>query len=359
MMRVIAVCAEEQGCPLYKKDARLDFSPPTVHGVDGVPICATAIEPLLRSVSRVATGQAASAFAKTFCGGCAAGKAWWNFEPIPKDTEAALSPAAAQFIHSSLAKMRLFAGVHPMKLERIVRQVKGTRVPSGRTLVTKGNPGEHFYVVLDGECEVVQMDEEGHESVLAVFPTGECFGEMSLITGEPASANVRSKNDCTVLMFTRENFNAMLVIAPEIAITLARTLAGHLARTSKQVLDELKKGLVGRLDLISPSELIQAMNVNSQTGMLVVQSGDRNLTIYLHDGQVHEVQLGETAGEEAFYEFLTWAKGSFRFEPVRKEQTQKQVGDTVGLLLEGMRRVDEFKQTGVRRKPPGSAQPST
>ncbi len=357
-MRVIAVCVEEQGCPLYKKDARLDFSPPTVSGVDGLPVCASAIEPLLRSVTRVGAGQAAGAFAKTYCGGCPAGKAWWNFEPILKETEQTLSPAAAQFIQSSLAKMRLFQGVHATKLERIVRLVKGTRVPSGRTLVTKGQPGEHFYIVLDGECEVVQADEDGHESILAVFPTGECFGEMSLITGEPASANVRAKSDCTVLMFTRENFNAMLVIAPEIAITLARTLAGRLARTSKQVLDELKKGLVGRLDLISPAELIQAMNVNSQTGMLVVQSGDRNLTIYLHDGQVHEVQLGETAGEEAFYEFLTWAKGSFRFEPVRKDQPKKQVGDTVGLLLEGMRRVDEFKQTGIRRRPLADAPPA-
>jgi CRP/FNR family transcriptional regulator, cyclic AMP receptor protein len=351
MMRVIAVCAEEQGCPLYKKDARLDFSPPTVSGVDGVPICATAVEPLMRSVTKVSAGQAASAYARTFCGGCSIGKAWWNFEPIPKDTETSLSPAAAQFIHSSLAKMRLFQGVHATKLERIVRLVKGTRVPSGRTLVTKGKPGEHFYIVLDGECEVVQTDDDGHESILAVFPTGECFGEMALITGEPASANVRAKNDCTVLMFTRDNFNAMLVIAPEIAITLARTLAGRLARTSKQVLDELKRGLVGRLDLISPAELIQAMAVNNQTGMLVVQSGDRNLTIYLQDGQVHEVQLGEQAGEEAFYEFLTWAKGSFRFEAVRKEAPTKQIGDTVGLLLEGMRRVDEYKQTGIRRKP--------
>lgn len=356
MMRVIAVCAEEQGCPLYKKDQRLDFTAQVVAGLDGVPICATAVEPLLRAVSKVAAGQAASGFAKTYCGGCSAGKAWWNFEPIPKDTEAALSPAAAQFIHSSLAKMRLFNGVHSTKLDRIVRLVKGTRVPSGRSLVQRGKPGEHFYIVLDGECEVVQVDEEQHESILAVFQSGECFGEMSLITGEPASATVRSKNDCTVLMFTRENFNAMLAIAPEIAITLARTLAGRLAKTSRQVLDELKKGLTGRLDLISPSELIQAMAVNNQTGMLVVQSGDRNLTIYLHDGQVHEVQLGDTAGEEAFFEFLTWAKGSFRFEPIRKEAPQKQVaGDTVGLLLEGMRRVDEFKQTGVRRKPPAAA----
>jgi len=352
MLRVLAVCAEEQGCPLYKKDSKLDFTPPTVTGLDGVPICAPAIAHLMKAVDPVSAGQAAGPFARTFCGGCAAGKAWWDFQPIPKDTESALSPAAAQFIHSSLAKMRLFNGVHPTKLDRIVKLVKGTRVPSGRSLVTRGKPGEHFYIVLDGECEVFQTDDDGHESVLAVFQTGECFGEMSLITGEPASATVRSKNDCTVLMFTRENFNAMLGIAPEIAITLARTLAGRLARTSKQVLDELKRGLVGRLDLISPAELIQAMNVNSQTGMLVVQSGDRNLTIYLHDGQVHEVQLGDTNGDEAFFEFLTWAKGTFRFEPVRKEAPKKQVAsDTVGLLLEGMRRVDEFKQTGVRKKP--------
>jgi CRP/FNR family cyclic AMP-dependent transcriptional regulator len=353
MLRVIAVCSEEQGCPLYKKDARLDFTPPTVFGLDGVPICASALTPLQAAVSKISAGQAASPFARTYCGGCSVGKAWWDFQPIPKDTEQSLSPAAAQFIRSSLAKMRLFKGVHSTKLDRIVRLVRGTRVPSGRALVQRGMPGEHFYIVLDGECEVVQVDEEGHESILAVFPMGECFGEMSLITGEPASATVRARNDCTVLMFTRDNFNNMLAIAPEIAITLARTLAGRLARTSRQVLDELKKGLVGRLDLISPAELVQAMAVNSQTGMLLVQSGDRNLTIYMHDGQVHEVQLGDKVGEEAFYEFLTWAKGSFRFEPVRKDAPKKQVaGDTVGLLLEGMRRVDEFKNTGVWRKPP-------
>ena len=43
MLRVIAVCAEEQGCPLYKKDSKLDFTMPTVTALDGVPICASAI----------------------------------------------------------------------------------------------------------------------------------------------------------------------------------------------------------------------------------------------------------------------------------------------------------------------------
>jgi CRP/FNR family transcriptional regulator, cyclic AMP receptor protein len=345
MPRVIAVCVEEQGCPLYKKDSRLDFMSPTVTGLDGVPICAAAVKPLLMSASRVAAGETPVAVART---------SWWDFQPPPASAGGGdLSPAAAQFIRSSLGKMPLFKGVHPTKLDRIAKLLTGNSVPPGTKLVERGKPGENFHVVLMGECEVVQTDDDGAESVLALFRTGDCFGEMSLITGEPASASVRSKNDCTILMLTRENFNTMLGIAPEIAITLARTLAGRLAKTSRQVLDELKRGLVGRLDLISPAELIQAMNVNSQTGMLVVQSGDRNLTIYLHDGQVHEVNLGESAGDEAFYEFLTWAKGTFRFEALRKDQPKKQVsGDTVGMLLEGMRRVDEFKQTGIRRKPP-------
>jgi hypothetical protein len=75
------------------------------------------------------------------------------------------------------------------------------------------------------------------------------------------------------------------------------------------------------------------------------------MTIYLHDGQIHEVKMGDQIGEEVFYEFLSWSKGNFRFEPIRKEASEKQVQrDTVGLLLEGMRRVDEYKQTGVWKK---------
>jgi hypothetical protein len=351
MLKVTAICDEERGCPLYKKDSLLEFEHPLVTGIDGVPVCSVAVAALQKPAEKIAGGQAPAGYAHTFCGGCSAGKAWFSFAPVKKDTGTTLSPAAAQFILQSIQKMRLFSGVHVAKLQRIVRLIKGTRVPARRAIITRGVPGESFYIVLEGECEVVQQDEGGVESVLATLPPGECFGEMSLITGEPASATVRAKDDATVLVITKENFNAMLAIAPEVAMTLARILANRLAKTGRQVVEELKRGLIGRLDLIPPAELIQAMNVNNQTGMLIVQNADKSTTIYMHDGQIHEVQLGDKAGEEAFFEFLSWAKGQFRFEPVRKEQPQKQVQmDTVGLLLEGMRRVDEFKQTGVWRK---------
>jgi CRP-like cAMP-binding protein len=351
MMKIVAVCDEERGCPLYRRESKLDFSPPIVTGVDGVPICAIAVESLQKPVVRMQAGEPSTGFLRTFCGGCPAGKAWWSFEPVVRETDATLSPGAQQVILNSIAKMKIFTGVHIAKLMRIVRLIKGTRIPAGRAVVTRGKPGEAFYIVLEGECEVMGVDESGRESVLATLPGGECFGEMSLITGEPASATVRAKDDATVLMISRDNFNQMLSMAPEIAITLARILAARLANTGRRVIEELKKGLAGRLDLISPAELIQAMNVNSQSGMLVVQNADQSMTIYLHDGQIHEVSMGDKTGEEVFFEFLSWSKGNFRFDPIRKEGTAKQVQmDTVGLLLEGMRRVDEYKQTGVWRK---------
>jgi len=349
--KIIAVCDEEQGCPLYRRDNRLDFSPPIVTGVDGVPVCAMAVESLQKPIVKIEAGEAATGFNRTFCGGCPSGKAWWNFEPAVKESDATLSAGAQQVILNSIGRMKIFTGVHLAKLMRIVRLIKGTRVPGGRAIVTRGKPGEAFYIVLEGECEVMGVDENGNESALAVLPSGECFGEMSLITGEPASATVRAKDDATILVISRDNFNAMLSIAPEIAITLARILAARLANTGRRVIEELKKGLAGRLDLISPAELIQAMNVNSQTGMIAVQSGDKQMTIYLHDGQIHEVQMGDKNGEEVFFEFLSWSKGNFRFDPIRREASEKTLQmDTVGLLLEGMRRVDEYKQTGVWRK---------
>lgn len=338
MIRITAVCANENTCPLYKKGAQLEFAHPAVTGVDNAPICAIAVQALLEPVRKIGAGVLHTLFKNVFCGGCTAGKAWWNFEAASHEDTLRISPA----ILHSLGKMKLFGGVPIDRLMRIVKLMKERLMPPGEIAIHLGKPGEAFFIVIKGDFEVVQHDENQVESTLATLPSGECFGEMSLFTGEPASATVRAKSASIVLTLTKEHFNTMLGIAPEIAITLSRILANRLAKTGRWVIDELKKGIMGRLELVSPAELIQAMNVNAQTGMLIVQNGESKISVYLHDGQVREVELGAKKGEEAFFEFLTWARGNFRFEPVRKDEPSQQVRmDTVGLLLEGMRRKDE------------------
>lgn len=346
MSRVMATCDEETGCPLYRKGDRIEFAPPAVIGTSGAPICTIAASTLTTPVTRITAGEAPERFTRVSCGGCPSGWALWNFTLVNPPSGTSLTARTRKDVQEGISRLMIFSGVHPSRLSRIIELLRSRRFTHGEEAILAGCSGKAFYIVLQGEFEVIQFDENGNETVLAVLGQGECFGEMSLITGEPASATVRSRGDAIALSVAREDFQRMLSLAPEMALTLARILAGRLARTGRRVEEELKKGLLGRLDLIPPAEIIQAMCVNSQTGLLLVQNGDRNLTLYLQDGQLLEAELENKTGEDAFYEFLTWSRGSFRFEPVRKENPQRQMpSDTMGLLLEGLRRADESRHT--------------
>ena len=65
-------------------------------------------------------------------------------------------------------------------------------------------------------------------------------------------------------------------------------------------------------------------------------------TIYFRDGKVVDAELGRLRGEEAVYRALIWSSGSFEveFRPVSNEDIIPT--STQGLLMEGMRRVDEW-----------------
>jgi hypothetical protein len=123
---------------------------------------------------------------------------------------------------------------------------------------------------------------------------------------------------------------------------LAKILAHRLAKTGAWIADELKKGVIGKFEILSPAELVQALCVNGQTGMLAVQSDDTIGSLYFENGQMYEFQIGGRDDLEAFYDFLRWDRGVFRLQPEKRGKTVRRVRtDTMGLLLEGMRRRDE------------------
>ncbi len=241
----------------------------------------------------------------------------------------------------ALSQTTLFAGVRPEERNRIMPFLRSAFIKKGHAVLTEGEPGRGLFIVQNGSFEVVQ--DEGRR-VIATLGSGEAFGEMSLLTGNPASATVRAVEDARLFAITKEDFPALTAAVPWLGVTLARLIAERISRTSLRVVEELKRGLVGRLELIPPASLVQAINVNNQSGTLAVQSGRQSFTAYFEEGQILEGATEDQKNEAAFYEFLAWTSGSFRFEPIRRGKVARSiVTDTVGLLLEGTRRVDEAK----------------
>jgi CRP-like cAMP-binding protein len=338
--RVAATVDIVRKCPLYKPGDRLTFAPPAVSTDGQTLLCGIAVQGLWKSVDRVLRGEPPARYARTYCGGCPGSKAWFSFALL-KD-EATATRTDAEAVAEMLGALPLFSGIAPAALASSARLWETVSYPGRSELLRKGEPGQAFLVILEGTVDVIQHDEAGGENLLASLQRGDCLGEMSLITGNPVSATARARNGVTALRVSRELFPQLLAAIPALSFKLAKILAHRLARTGAWISDELKKGVLGKFEVLSPFELVQSMSVNAQSGTLTVRNADIEGTLYFENGQVYEFRIGGREDLEAFFDFLRWQHGTFRLEPGRRGETIRRVkSDTMGLLLEGMRRIDE------------------
>ncbi|HEX2879946.1 MAG TPA: DUF4388 domain-containing protein [Polyangiaceae bacterium] len=98
----------------------------------------------------------------------------------------------------------------------------------------------------------------------------------------------------------------------------------------------------GSLEDMGVVDLLQTLDVSRKTGVLRVRSGKYQAAVYFQEGQLVDAEMGRLAGEEAVYRMLTWHAGEFEVEI--KAITQENVVNKPlqTLLMEGMRRVDEW-----------------
>lgn len=91
-------------------------------------------------------------------------------------------------------------------------------------LMRRGEEGHSMFVILDGSVEVVGKSEGGPRVILARMGSGECFGERSLLTGEPRNATVRAEKDTLVLEIRKQDLSPLMAKNPELADRFADLL---------------------------------------------------------------------------------------------------------------------------------------
>lgn len=105
----------------------------------------------------------------------------------------------------ALKGVPLFAGLTPQQLRRVAEVGVVRRFLAGAAMVKLGEPGNAFYVILDGRALVVR--ENGRPLKLG---PGDFFGELSLIENAPRSADVIATDDVTALVIGAGAFKKLL-----------------------------------------------------------------------------------------------------------------------------------------------------
>jgi CheY-like chemotaxis protein len=103
-----------------------------------------------------------------------------------------------------------------------------------------------------------------------------------------------------------------------------------------------KTRFTGSLEDMGLVDLLQTIDVSRKSGVLDLRGPQGHGTITFREGQILDAELGRIHGERAVYRLLLWSEGDFdiEFRPVRSEAHI--ATPTTGLLMEGMRRVDEW-----------------
>ena len=102
-------------------------------------------------------------------------------------------------------------------------------------------------------------------------------------------------------------------------------------------------GLFGTFDDLSFGEALQLLNLGRKSGMLVVRQGRLEAVVHLRDGQVVDAVADDARGAEVVYRLLGWRDGEFEFTRSVKPVTRTIRESTEALVLEGMRRIDEWQ----------------
>ena len=139
------------------------------------------------------------------------------------------------------AQVPLFASLPASELDHLAATLERVDLPPDLVLFREGEYGDRFYLVLDGEIEVIKASGTADERLLAVRGPGQFVGEMSLLNPDGLrTATVRTRSTAQVLEMTRADFDAMLRRHPMLAYDMARVLSMLLSQSNNATIRDLR-----------------------------------------------------------------------------------------------------------------------
>ncbi len=134
-----------------------------------------------------------------------------------------------------LAQIPFFTDLPTEELDRLMSELEVVNLRSGQILFREGEVGEHLFVVVSGELEILMGPDTDDELVLNILHEGEYIGEMSLIQPDgQRTASARARGEVVLLSMSRTQFKDLLHRHPELARPMVSVLSQRLVNTNVQ-----------------------------------------------------------------------------------------------------------------------------
>jgi CRP-like cAMP-binding protein len=127
-----------------------------------------------------------------------------------------------------LAGFALFGDLQTPQLLGVAGMFEETVFPQGDRILRQGLTGSGFYIILEGTAEVV-IDGTSR----AVLHRGDFFGEVSILLGEPPTADVVAQSTLRCLVAPAASIQPFLVAYPQVAFRMLQAQARRLRNANR------------------------------------------------------------------------------------------------------------------------------
>ena len=185
----------------------------------------------------------------------------------------------------------LFRNLQPDETANILARLQPATYESGTCILESGVWHGLLYIIASGTVSVFLQEDSGNGARIAQLGPGECFGEMSLITGEPPSATVRADEDITVWALLEADFLTLIKTCPTLLQNINSILSRRLARTNRKILSHVAAekiwfSLVDNSEVLLERSLIvhiaDALAARSRKRVLMLESCGQDQAIGPH-----------------------------------------------------------------------------
>ena len=353
----VFVVTEEHSCPIYNVGEEFIVHDSSLSIERNKPVCLLMVQELLKALADVRpferriTVQGVQR-AKFECGGCSGlirfeykkEKAYSTLQMnLLKVAEQRAKQQLIEGFFGLLREMELFEPLSDFDLQDLALLMKLKRYAANKIIIEEGERGTHFYVVLSGKVAVVREDKE----IIAELGPGEIFGEMSLLSGELTYPSVYSRTAVQLATLNAKDFKHVLSRYPILQIFFYRVLVNRAQENTLRA-GKISSGMSGELSDINSVELFQMINSGGKSGKISFVFEQGQAVTLFNEGELVYCNYNELKGKEAFFSLLARAKGQFTYTKglTREEKKLPVLGGFMGLIMEGLQRIDEEQGGG-------------
>jgi CRP/FNR family transcriptional regulator len=113
-------------------------------------------------------------------------------------------------VFENLKQMQMFSSLTDADIATFIGKIMVKSFRKNQTVLFEDESNAYMYMLLSGKVKVVQVMEDGKESIRAIHKTGDSFGELSLLDCKTSPAMVVAMEDTTAAIISKENFFTIL-----------------------------------------------------------------------------------------------------------------------------------------------------